>query len=202
MDKVLFDSSSAIWWGPDSTRGCNNFWANACPPAMQLFVKILWPLVCFIRDGLQHLQRITNQKQFYQQSVYDTTYFRDHRTAVAASIVVVMWLHRHTGLTLTPRPLTSDPGWPAVLLRYAVILECRKSIHSALLLTTTALWKQQLCEQFHRIGITIIINNCNTHTHSQTHSCISWAVCKSASRSRQTATPAPHHWGTHCSIFG
>jgi len=23
---------------------------------------------------------------------------------------------------------------------------------------------------------------------------ISWAVCKSASRSRQTTTPAPHHW--------
>jgi len=32
----------------------------------------------------------------------------------------------------------------------------------------------------------------NTHTHTHTHS-INWAICKSAPRSRQITTSAPHH---------
>jgi len=32
-----------------------------------------------------------------------------------------------------------------------------------------------------------------THTHTVSGSGISWAICKSAPRSKQTTTPAPHH---------
>ena len=33
----------------------------------------------------------------------------------------------------------------------------------------------------------------HTHTHTVSGSGISWAICKSAPRSKQTTTPAPHH---------